>query len=92
MVARCVVEGREDVQMKWKRFIDAVSEVQAHASVLQPITVELITFGLLVWGLVGSQYSRVQYGYKWVDCNGGYHDLRLLLWTISEVMKPFSPT
>ena len=59
MVARCVVEGREDVQMKWKRFIDAVSEVQAHASVLQPITVELITFGLLVWGLVGSTVTVV---------------------------------
>jgi hypothetical protein len=38
--------------MKWKRFIDAVSEVQAHASVLLPITVELVTSGLLDRGVL----------------------------------------
>jgi len=51
MGARYVVEGWEDVKMKWKRFIDAVSEVQAHTSVLLPITVEPVTSGHLVRGV-----------------------------------------
>ena len=80
MGARCVVEGLEDVKMKWKRFIDAVSEVQAHASVLQPITVELVASELLVlgvsWGAntVGSSMFPVDISAR-VNCNGGVHQI-----------------